>query len=42
MRYRITNNIHRCRKCGASADHIGYGMAYCAVCYRRIYGEVRD
>ena len=42
MRYRITHRTIRCHKCGALATHIGYGMAYCSGCYRRIYGEVRD
>lgn len=43
MKYKIINRykIRRC-KCGRTAVHIGYGMAYCPRCYRRIYGEVRD
>lgn len=26
----------------AAASHIGYGMVYCSICYRRIYGEAWD
>lgn len=42
MHCKILSIISRRRKCGAPATKIGYGMAYCECCYRRIYGEVRD